>query len=102
MLFCSENNVKALVLKSPVSDYKAIEEGEISVYESAKSLNIPVLIIHGSFDADVPCGQSVDLSQILQFEHELLLIDGADHRYSNQNHFALMIDNIVEWLLQKL
>ncbi|MGA2910349.1 MAG: alpha/beta fold hydrolase [Candidatus Microgenomates bacterium] len=61
-----------------------------NAYRAAKLINIPVLIVHGSADKDVPLSQSKKLMNFLP-NGKLITIEGADHRYTNETHATKML-----------
>lgn len=75
-------------LKLNYSFFKDAEK--INAYEFAKRINVPTLIVHGDRDENVPIEQSKGLSRIIE-NCELRIIKGADHRYTNPEHFERMI-----------
>lgn len=129
------NDLYALVLKSPVSDYsgKIITQetkypidvwkkqgfiyytnskGEklrlnysffedaktVSGYEAAKKIKIPALIVHGDKDEDVPVEQSRKTAKLIK-NCRLEIIEGADHRYTNPEHFENMLKLVSEFII---
>lgn len=116
-----------LALKSPVSDYWALEKSRYSeeeleswkkigyrdyiddgkhmklnysfitdfenhnAYAVAKKITIPTLIVHGNLDNDVPYSQSIKLAKCLP-NSELVIIEGADHRYTNEIYAQQMLN----------
>ena len=116
ILFAAENPVDVLALKSPASDYDGLKEipiiekpetffqdaAQYDVYAAAEKINSPTLIVHGGRDADVPPEQSVKLFSRLKCEKKLKLIASADHRYSSEKDFSLLLREISQWILRKL
>jgi uncharacterized protein len=122
-----------LALKSPVSDYPAIDEikkmqkkgiaewkkhnyiiynkeknlklnysfyediSKLDVYKNAANINIPTIIIHGDKDEEVSVKQSYELVKIIKTS-KLLVIKGADHRYTANNDLDLIIDLISQFI----
>ncbi|MBI2664557.1 alpha/beta hydrolase [Candidatus Woesearchaeota archaeon] len=113
VLFAAENNIKALGLKSPVSDYSQLsgvplaakrrqqnffdDAAKYDVCKAAEKIKVPAIIVHGSEDADVPVMQSKKLFSRLKCEKNFEMIEGADHRYSNSRHFSQMIELFAGW-----
>lgn len=126
----------ALVLKSPVSDYDEVyfnrygktgmaewkEKGEIlrdpkdnrglklnysfvedyrkyDTCKLAKKIKIPTLIIHGDADETVPVSQSQKLVKIIP-DAKLVLVKGADHRYTDKDKFEEMVKLISDYIIQ--
>jgi len=78
-----------------------------SFYQDAVSLNIdrilasikvPVFIVHGDKDEIVPIEQSIKTASLLP-DARLEIIKGADHIYSQAQHFERMIENISRFLI---
>ena len=67
-------------------------------YSAAKEIDISTLIVHGEQDDVVPVEQSKKAASIIQ-DCELEIIEGADHRYSNPEHFNKMIQLISQFIL---
>lgn len=58
-------------------------------------LNIPVRLLHGTNDTDVPYAMSVELMHSLQStDCQLVLIKDADHRLSSDNDLATLISTL--------
>lgn len=96
LLYAFKNKIKALTLKSPVSDWRKIgwpntehankskdkilaDVKDIDIYQQAKNLSIPTLIVHGDKDDVVPIDQSKKLYQTLKGEKRLEIIHSATH-----------------------
>lgn len=100
LLYVSENPILALGLKSPVSRYVDVsaeiseqnygftqslkndflrEVKSINLYEKAKNIKAPVLIVHGDQDKIVPVAQSKKLIKSLKGEKKLIILKGASH-----------------------
>ncbi len=72
------------------------------VLTSPLALNIPVRLIHGTADPDVPWTQSQKLMNALTSEDvELILIKDGDHRLSEPHDLARMV-GVVERLCDQL
>ncbi len=83
--------IKALALRSaPVEGY----------YQYARQVRIPVLIVQG--DADPIMRESIILYGNLIVEKKLVLIKGADHLYSKEEHLKRAREAIVQWFVEKL
>ncbi|CAD7703188.1 unnamed protein product [Ostreobium quekettii] len=57
-----------------------------------------VLTIHGSADAIIPVAEAHKFSAIRS--HDVVIIDGADHNFSNLEHGAALVDKLVEFLMR--
>ncbi|MBI3577523.1 alpha/beta hydrolase [Candidatus Gottesmanbacteria bacterium] len=70
-------------------------------YVTAVKIKVPVLIVHGDADIDVPISQSQKL--VKQFANgKLEVIHGADHRYSNPAHAEKMRKLLSDFMLKYL
>ena len=118
VLFAAANDVKVLALKSPVSDYNQIKEvplvakskqqkffddsAKYDIYAAAEKIKVPVIIVHGSRDTDVPVQQSVKLFEHLTCEKKFEIIKDADHRYSDEKHFSQLLSFLSKWFSEHL
>ena len=66
-------------------------------YEAAVRINVPTLIVHGEEDETVPVSQSIRLAEMIP-DCRLHTIPGADHRYSEPDHFERMISLIENFI----
>jgi alpha/beta superfamily hydrolase len=81
--------------------YSFYEEAEkVKVYEAAKNIKIPTLIVHGDEDETVPIEQSRKTASLIQ-NCRLEIIESADHTYSDTAHFEKMLDLISEFVVEK-
>jgi len=67
-------------------------------YKAAEKIHIPVLIIHGNLDKDVPVEQSINLSKIID-DCALEIVINANHSFSQQSHFRQMINSSLKYIL---
>jgi len=92
LLYASNHPTLALALKAPVSDWSGVqisknrgekfykETRKINIYQKAKNINDPTLIIHGDEDDVVPLAQSQRLLKSLGTKvKKLEIIHGASH-----------------------
>lgn len=80
-------------------NYSFYEDAEkIKGYESAKKIKLPALIVHGDKDEAVPVEQSKKTASLIE-NCRLEIIKGADHRYSNPEHFEKMLDLISQFII---
>lgn len=70
-------------------------------YIAAKKIGIPTLIVHGDMDEIVPVQQSIKTSGIIK-KCRLEIIKGADHRYTNPEHFDRMAGLLADFLVQTM
>jgi len=80
--------------------YSLVKEAkEINAYKVASKIKIPVLIVHGDYDEAVPLAQSKKLASLLR-NCKLEIVKGADHRYSNPEHFNKMVSLISDFIIK--
>jgi len=84
-----------------ILNFSFYEEAEkVKVYEAAKDIKIPTLIVHGDEDETVHIEQSKKTASLI--EHcRLETIEGADHTYSKAEHFEKMLDLISEFIIEQ-
>jgi dipeptidyl aminopeptidase/acylaminoacyl peptidase len=68
-------------------------------YEAAKKIKIPTLIVHGDKDDSVPIEQSKKTASLME-NCRLQVVKGADHGYSNEEHFNEMLDLISKFIVE--
>ncbi len=80
-------------------NYSFCEDAEkIKGYESAKKIKLSALIVHGDKDETVPVEQSKKTASLIE-NCRLEIIEGADHRYSNPEHYEKMLDLISQFII---
>lgn len=90
----AEGSIGALVcLASPVK-MPNMADGR----EAAARLECPALFIHGTRDSVVPPERSRQLWERVPAVKELQLIEGADHRFSEEAHRRRVVELTAEWL----
>jgi uncharacterized protein len=67
---------------------------------TVSSLNIPLLIVHGTQDEIVPADQAIKAQSINPDHSQLVMIPGADHFFSQPEHRDTAVRKIVEWFTQ--
>lgn len=106
--YASENPVKALALRAPVSSYISVlaanlwkdvksskssfkrlityflELDSFNLYSRAKNIKAPTLIVHGEKDSTVPLSQSKKLFNSLKCEKRLEILKGTDHNFKEK------------------
>lgn len=94
LLYASDQPVLALALKAPVLDWSQVqiskdrgkrfrqETKNINIYQKAKNIKAPTLIIHGDRDDVVPLAQSQKLFDVLKCDKRLEIVKGTDHDIS--------------------
>jgi dipeptidyl aminopeptidase/acylaminoacyl peptidase len=86
-------------LKLNFSYYEdGLKYGDYSVYEK---IDIPVLIVHGTDDKSVPLEESKELIKHLK-SHKLIILEGADHNYTNPDDFNKVMEETRNFFLGKL
>jgi esterase/lipase len=80
-----------------------IQDGnQMSVLKSGININLPVRLIHGTSDKEVPWDQSRKLMQALISEDvELILVKGGNHRLSNKDELQrifITLDSLINSL----
>ncbi|MFW6110904.1 MAG: alpha/beta hydrolase family protein [Thermoproteota archaeon] len=68
-------------------------------YPAARKIGIPTLIVHGEEDDVVPVEQSKRTASIIH-DCTLEIIEGANHRYSNPEHFDKMVQLISDFIIK--
>lgn len=68
-------------------------------YEVAHKINVPVFIVHGDSDADVPIDQSKKLSKLIP-NCQLKIIVGASHRFDEGNSRQSMIAALTDFIVK--
>lgn len=68
-------------------------------YKAGLKIKIPTLIIHGDSDEVVSVKQSIKFSKLIP-NSKLLIIKGADHKYTNKRHFTEMLEAIKKFILK--
>ena len=68
------------------------------VFAAAGRLTCPTLLVHGSDDAVVPVESSRNIYAAIKSEKEFVLVEGADHAFTNREHLEQVIDLTVKWI----
>ena len=63
-----------------------------------RSIDVPTLVIHGTADEVLPPAGSQAVHALLGGEKGLEFIEGADHRFSRQDHLRKIIDLSTSWV----
>ncbi len=71
-------------------------------YQDAATIKVPILIVHGDADEDVPISQSEALFDALQCEKYFERVEGADHPFSKDEDFEHMLSRVEDWFTLKL
>ncbi|MFH0836527.1 MAG: alpha/beta hydrolase [Candidatus Aenigmatarchaeota archaeon] len=94
--FITRTNSEAKEFRINYSFYEDIKKHNI--YEAEKNITIPVLIVHGDCDKTVPIEQSIKASKIIP-NCVLETIQGADHLYTNPEHYEKRIALITNFII---
>jgi len=68
-------------------------------YKAAAAIRSPTLIVHGDADEDVPVEQSERLYRTLETKKKFEKMAGADHPFTKEEDFELMIDRLLRWFV---
>lgn len=68
-------------------------------YEIVKKIKIPVLIVHGDKDEQVPLSQSKKSAKLIK-KCKLKIIKGADHIFSKPEHFNKVIEVVSDFIIK--
>lgn len=66
----------------------------LNIPHAIKRYKRPLLIIHGEYDEAVPLKEAQELFQYAHKPKKLVIIKGADHRFSHPLHFLKLIKTI--------
>lgn len=81
-------------------NYSFFEDTEkVSGFEAAKKIKVPTLIVHGDRDVSVPVEQSKKTAKMIE-NCRLEVIRGADHPYSNSEHFQRVLNLIADFIVE--
>jgi pimeloyl-ACP methyl ester carboxylesterase len=69
-------------------------------YAFAANIKAPTLIVHGDRDEIVPLAQSLKIAELIP-DCRLEVIRGADHVYSDPEHFEIMLKLISDFIIDK-
>ena len=70
-----------------------------TVVRRGAEIVVPWLLVHGSEDDVVPIDDSHDILARASGNAELVVIDGADHVFSE--HAQVMVEKVVGWLQEQ-
>jgi len=69
-----------------------------TVLPTAKSIRVPWLLIHGSADDVVLPVDSRSVKASIQGDCSLAIIEGADHSFSDPQHKARQVSELLQWI----
>lgn len=86
------------------SNYSFISDlNHFNIYEEIQKAKCPILVVQGDKDEDIPMEHVKKLEKCIDPSKDVLkIIHGANHGYTNKDHFQRMIDIIAEYLTNKL
>ena len=64
-------------------------------------IDAPMLVVHGTDDAVIPIADADDIAASSQ-NVEMLLVEGADHRFSEPRHLESLVHEAVEFFANHL
>jgi len=67
---------------------------------AARRIAVPALFVHGTGDDVVPPASSRDLDAATAGPSRVVLIEGADHAFEEEEHRRRAVDLVVDWLLE--
>ena len=73
---------------------------KINVPEAVRSIDCPVLILHGDRDDVVPAAEAHELYGCLPVAKRLSLLKGADHRLSDPASVNQAMTEAIVWLCE--
>ena len=80
-------------------------EGEAEEYDllgGVERMRIPLLLVHGSEDELVPPWHSAEIFRRVRSPKNLLLVAGADHRFTGERERRVAVEFTAEWLERRL
>ena len=90
--------VKGVDGRSLRLNYSFFEDVQkIDGYRYAKNIKVPTLLVHGNCDQTVPLKQSRKAASLIP-DCRLEIIEGADHIYSDSQHFEKMLELISDFV----
>ena len=106
-----DERVKALVMWATPCHLDELFQGEApeglenlrqdtrkyNVIKIVKENHCPVLIIHGNLDEQVPLSHAEVLYKNANEPKKIEIIEGADHRFTNQNHRRRAVELTLYW-----
>ena len=83
----------------PISSHLIQHSRDHCVLNSAIDIKVPVRLLHGTCDEDVPYSLSIELMEAIQSKDAMLtLIKGADHRLSSNENLQTTLDTLQSML----
>lgn len=75
---------------------------QYNAYQDAKKIQVPVLIVHGEADMDVPIEQSERFYETLHGKKEFERIERADHTFEKEKDYQQMVERLFQWFTKGL
>jgi dipeptidyl aminopeptidase/acylaminoacyl peptidase len=72
----------------------------LNVPQAARSVQCPVLILHGDADEIVPVKESYELHDSLSGTRRLSILHGTDHRLSDPALMQRALEEALDWLVR--
>lgn len=76
------------------------DASRLDIPGAAAAIRSPTLLIHGSADALVPPSSSREIHDALDTPREIVILDGADHAFTQAAHRARLVDLTASWILR--
>lgn len=73
-----------------------------NVEDGVQRLNVPVLLIHGTADREVPYRQSQRAYELLSEPKKLVLVNGGDHCLARPTERSIVNDEVISWLTKHM
>lgn len=74
----------------------------LDVIGACRRISCPALVAHGSEDRVVPASDAVEITAAIGGKAELKIYPGADHRFTDPEHLARLLDDCSCWLANHL
>jgi uncharacterized protein len=74
----------------------------VNMTEKTGCLKIPLLAVHGDQDEVIPVEEAYKSREIKPDQTEVLIVENADHMFSNSEHRTLITDHMSEWFSKQL
>lgn len=94
VLEAEKEKVDALILLCTPATVRIKEKTPLDVIHHVEA---PTLFIHGDKDEMVPFEHSKMLYDRAQEPKELMIVEGGDHRYSNERILRIVLERSLEW-----
>jgi len=107
LLFSSSKDLKAVAAWATPCRLEGLKElegeaGKYDLLESVERIRAPLLLLHGSEDELVPPWHSTELFRRARSLKTLLVVAGADHRFTGERERRVAVELTAEWLERRL